>query len=130
MRCFLLLCFLLLSACSNVEPESNKLHRLTKATKLYSCYYFFSTTAESTSDLLLRSRFFQISDSLLLQAKAIALEVGGERLDEQVSKSGKLDFKKFMKLTLKIHNRGERNQTYLDFTQSCADQSGIILNAG
>lgn len=124
------LLLLLMSSCSSVETKSDKTHQISIATNLYSCHYFFKLTAESTSDLLLNSRFIQIADSLLLQARGIALEAGGESLNQKLSNAGKLKFERFMSQTQKIISTAIRNQHYMDFSKSCADQSGVILNAG
>ena len=129
MKCWNLLFLLLVSSCSALQPSPDKTHQLSRSTSLYACHYFFKATAESTYDLLLQTRLNQIADSLLLQAKGLALELGDESLNDKIFKAGKRDFDNFMKKTHEIRSFAERNQKFVDFSQSCADKSGIILNA-
>ena len=121
---------LLIGSCSILLPEQTKTQRLSRATSLYSCHFLFKSTAESTNDLLLQSRLGQISHSLLLQAKEITMEIGGVKLTDKISNAGKLEFDRFMRETQSILSIIERNQRFKAFSKSCADMSGIILNAG
>lgn len=130
MKYWSLLLLLFMSACSILLPEQNNAQRLSRSTSLYSCHYLFRETADSTYDLLLQSRLSQISDSLLLQAKGIAMELGGEKLNDKISIAGKQKFDNFMKKTQSILSINEKNQRFKEFSKSCAEMSGIILNAG
>jgi len=130
MQYWSLLFLLFVSACSILLPEPDKTQQISRATSLYSCHFLFKETAETTYDLLLQSRLSQISDSLLLQAKRIAMKLGGEVLNDKISKDGQQEFDMFMAKMRSVISIVERNQRFKEFSKSCADMSGIILNAG
>lgn len=123
-----LMCFLVLisSSCAVYDKNNELSHEISKAENLYKCHYFFEDRSESVVDIILKSKLSQISNSLLLQADMVVQEAGVEGIGDKISYDGKVKYKRFLdKVTGMKHNK-DRNLWIKDFTQSCANESGII----
>ena len=116
-----------MNGCSSADHKADVFKSLENSTSLYVCYYFFSERGESSDDILQKNKFNQVSNSIRAQAQSTALEAGGRRLDDKVSKDAELRYEKFINKILNINTSVERNKELSKFLKSCADISGVIL---
>lgn len=118
---------LLMSACSSPSHKADVFKSFDNSTSLYICYYFFNERSQFSDDILQKNKLTQVSNSIRGQAQSTAIEAGGIRLDDKISKNAEVHYKKIMNKILNINISADRNKEISEFLNSCADISGVIL---